>query len=422
MPIIVFGLNHRTAGIDLRGRASILENVLDRALKQLVSSAPFIDGAIILSTCNRTELHTSVSNVGKREAVDHLTNWFANFRNLTLADLEGSIYFRWKRKAVKHIMSVAAGLDSQVLGEPQIFGQFKSAFDKAVEADTVNSELEHVVRSTIETGKRIRTNTELGRNSISVAQAAVTMAKRIYSDLKSTNSLLIGAGDTICLVSKHLHSAGVKQVSVANRTLKNAQSVAEQINGNALPLAKIGQYLHDYDIVISSTSSATPVLSRDLVAAACSKRRYRPMFIVDLAVPRDIDPAVSALENVYVYTIDDLTSVIESNLQSRKEAAKDAKKIINDAYEVYETENRIREASSIIADFRSQVDETRTELTNRALSRVRSGEDPEEVINRLAHDLSNKLANQPTSTLRKAIADQDPKLVETVRKLYALDK
>ena len=418
MPIIAFGLNHRTAGIDLRGRASILPGKLQPALNSLVQSAAFVQEALILSTCNRTEVHAILGNVPREAAQANLLRWLANLQDLTLAELETTTYFCWDDEAVSHIIRVAAGLDSQVLGEPQILGQFKAAFDAAAAAKTCKSRLVDVATTAIRAAKRIRTETNVGRNSISVAQAAVIMARQIYSDLSKTRVLLLGAGETICLVSKHMSSAQVASIGIANRTPAHAAALAKQIGAHSMPLAEIGNRLHEYDILISSTNSPTTIVSREVVAKACNLRRFRPMFIVDLAVPRDIDPTVSNLDNVYLYTIDDLTSVIDENLKAREEAAMQAHCLVDEGVERYKEECRIRQVADLISDFRNSVTQIRDSEIDKARSRLQSGEDPQEVIERLGGDLANKLAHQPTIALKDAGKAKDQQLLEMLRNLF----
>lgn len=418
MPIIAFGLNHRSAGIDLRGRASILPNDLQDALKALRKSASFIREAIILSTCNRTEIHAQVRDVSEHEAHQHLICWLADFRDLTLSELESATYCHWRQSAVRHILSVASGLDSQVLGEPQIFGQFKSAYDSAVQANSVDTALTDLVMAGIKTGKRVRTDTEIGRNSISIAQAAVIMARQIFSDLNQTNVLLLGAGETICLVSKHMQTANVRTIAVANRTLAHATRIAELVDGEAMALSEFGSRLHEYDIVISSTNSPSSVLSKEVVAYACSQRRYRPMFIVDLAVPRDVEATVSDLSNVYLYTIDNLTSVIEENMRLRQDCLSQANSIVDEGVQIYEEQHRVRQVSGLVTNFRNSVASMRKQEIDKAHARLQTGDDPHVVVDRLGEALAHKFAHNPTVAIRNASKSDDERLLELLSEIF----
>ena len=418
MPIIAFGLNHRTAGIDLRGRASILPNDLQSALEALRNSASFIREAIILSTCNRTEIHAQVRDASESETREHLLGWLADFRNLTLSELESSTYCHWDQDAVRHVLSVASGLDSQVLGEPQIFGQFKAAFYTANRTNSVNTDLTDLVMAAIKTGKRVRSDTEIGQNSISIAQAAVIMARQIFSDLNQTNVLLLGAGETICLVSKHMKSADVRKITVANRTMANASRIAELVDGEAMALSEFGSSLHEYDIVISSTNSPSSVLSKEVVAHACSQRRFRPMFIVDLAVPRDVEASVSELSNVYLYTIDNLTSVIDENLRLRMASLAQANSIVDEGVQMYEEQHRIRQVSGLVTNFRESVSNMRKQEIEKAHARLRAGEDPHSVIERLGEALAHKFAHNPTVAMRNASKSDDQELLALLSELF----
>ncbi len=421
MPIIAFGLSHRTAGIDLRGRASILPSDAQKALSALLDSASFVHEASILSTCNRTEVHAYVGLTSEHAVREHMIRWFANHRNLTLAELDGKTYFHWNNNAVRHILRVATGLDSQVLGEPQIFGQYKDAYQVARTVGAARTELTEVTMAAVRTGKKVRTESEIGKHSISVPQAALVMARQIFSDLNNTRVLLLGAGETICLVSKHMQSANVGSIGVANRTLSRASQIADQVDGHAMPLADFGDRLHEYDIVVSSTNSPTAVVTGDVVRNARQRRRFRPMFFVDLAVPRDIEPSVAQISNVYLYTIDDLTSVIDENLKSRQDSIQQAEQLIEQGLVHYQEENKVRQVSSLITNFRTNVDGIKNRAVKRARARLDAGEDPQEVIDRLANDLTNKLAHNPTLALKGASSAEDQKVLEILRNVYCID-
>lgn len=422
MPIISFGLNHRHAGIDLRGRASILPQDLSDSLRHLVLSASFIQEAMILSTCNRTELHCAVDTNEYGTAKDHLLRWLASHRNITLAELSEKTYCHWETDAIRHLMSVAVGLDSQILGEPQIFGQFKTAYLAGVSANTIGPELEPVITFVLRTGKRIRNETEIGRHSISLAQATLSVGQQIFSNFSEVQVLLLGAGDIIRLMSKHLATAGIKSIDVANRTIENAQSIATEVHGAAIPLAEIGDLLHKYDIVISSTNSSGPIVSKEVVELACRLRRYKPMFFADLAVPRDIDPQISSLKHVYVYTIDDLATIIQSNLESRQASVEQVAKLIDDGVEQLGVDQRVRQAADSVTQFRQSMEQIRDRQIDVARARLQAGGDPHEVIEILANELTNKLAHTPTMALREVSAAADDELLERLRSAYGLKK
>ena len=419
MPIVAFGLSHRTAGVDLRGRAAILPKDLKSALDALLKSASFVREAIILSTCNRTEILANLAEESQYIVELHLRCWLADYCNLATSELKQTTYCHWNDDAIDHIIRVASGLDSQVLGEPQILGQFKDAVDIAGTSGSMHDGLSAVVNAAIKTSKTIRTETELGRHSVSLPQAALILARQIFSDLVETRVLLLGAGDTISLVSSHFKSAGIQRIDVANRTLSHARSIAKQVNGSAFHLWDIGDRLQHYDIVVSSTSSPTTVVSKNIVEEASKHRRYKPIFLVDLAVPRDIDPTVSLLSNVYLYTIDDLTSVIDDNLQLREVAANGAQTYVQQGRIEYHQQQSSRQLSGVIANFRENVACLRDSEISKALARLKAGDDPTEVVERLGGDLANKLAHEPTMALKRANQLQDHKALELLCDAFA---
>ena len=422
MVIVAFGLNHRNADIDLRGRASILPQQLHQALHRLLEAVSSVEEAMILSTCNRTEVHCAVpSTSSEPELADQLSRWLANYRNIALSELEGKTYVHWGQKAVQHIMRVAAGLDSQILGEPQIFGQYKFAYEEAKLAHSTAYHLDQVVLATIQSCKKIRTHTEVGHHSVSIAQATVTRAQQIFSNFESLRAMLIGAGSTIKLVTKHLRSAGIESIGIANRTLEHAEQIVDEHGGQAIPLAEFGEHLHRYDLLISSTNSPTPVVSREVVAEAYKRRRFRPFFVADLAVPRDVDPFVAQLKNVYVYTIDDLSTIVRSNLALRQQQVANAEEFIVTGVRDLEQNTRVRDQSHLVARFRQNLESIRDQEAQDAIARLQAGEDPQEIIASLAQTLTKKLAHQPTVALRNASANGNVELLRHLHKAYGLE-
>lgn len=422
MSIVAFGLNHRNADIDLRGRASILPQQLQGALHHLLEAVSCIEEAMILSTCNRTEVHCAVQTPPSNSTIsDQLNRWLAGYRNIALSELENKTYIHRDQSAVQHIMRVAAGMDSQILGEPEIFGQYKFAYQEAQVADTIGECLDQVVLATTQTCKKIRSGTEIGQHSMSIAQATITRAQQIFSDFESLRAMLIGAGATIKLVAQHLRAAGIQSIGVANRTLDHAQQIVAEHGGDAIPLAEFGENLHKYDLLISSTNSPTPIVSREVVAEAYKKRRYRPFFIADLAVPRDVDPFVDQLTNVYVYTIDDLSSIVRSNLALRQQQVVKAEEFILEGGLDLEQNARVRSQSHIVAQFRKNLESIRDKEARDAIARLEAGEDPQEIIASLAHTLTKKLAHPPTIALRNASATGDIELLRHLHEAYGLE-
>ena len=306
MAFLALGINHKTASVAVRERVAFTPEKLVEALRELCRLTPSREAAI-LSTCNRSELYLEQDAL----AVDEVLAWLADFHPLNVAELRDCAYVHADEAAVRHMMRVACGLDSLVLGEPQILGQMKSAYAVAREAGTVGPLLGRLFQATFSTAKTVRTDTAIGENPVSVAFAAVSLAKQIFADLHRSQALLIGAGETITLVARHLYEQGVKRIVVANRTLERASQLAEQFGAHAVLLSEIPNELVNSDIVISSTASQLPILGKGAVERALKQRRYKPIFMVDIAVPRDIEPEVGNLDDVYLYTVDDLHEVID---------------------------------------------------------------------------------------------------------------
>lgn len=418
MAILAYGLNFRTAPIDLRERIAFPAESLVQAHRDLTLSVPAVGEVAILSTCNRTELYCS-AQMDDQEA---LVDWLSRYRNVAPSDIRDAAYAHWDRDAARHLMRVAAGLDSQVLGEPQILGQVKDAYDMAREAGTLGPELNLLSQVTLNVAKQVRTDTDIGRNPVSVAYAAVSLAQQIFADLSQNTALLLGAGDTIELVAQHLHNAGIGSMTIANRTLANAKSLAANFGARAIQLTDVPGVLAQHDIVIASTGSPFPVLGKGAVEAAIRSRRHRPMFMVDIAVPRDIEPEVAELRDVYLYSIDDLTEIIEANVSERRRAAESAEEMIVAGTDRYFREKRIRDAQHLLTSFRSRAEVLQLAELERARARLLNGENAEEVMKALARTLTNKLIHEPTIAIREASAEGRHDMLDYVRTLYGLDK
>ena len=421
MPILAYGVNHRSATIDVRERLAIPVDHQVRALQSLRSNVPSIREALILSTCNRTELHCYKTD----RSLDDIAQWFSCDRDISVEELHAVAYDHWDQDAVRHAMRVACGLDSQVLGEPQILGQYKIACTSARTGGGIQKELNLLCDSVLRVAKRVRSTTDIGRNAVSIPYATVTMAKQIFSDLTSTDVLIVGAGDTSRRVAEHLVSDGVlgTRITVANRTVETAEEFARSIGAKVIPLSQIAATLHEYDIVVSSTGSSSHIVYREELVDAMKRRRRRsrPMFIVDLAVPRDIDPKANDVNDLYLYAIDDLTELVEENIQSRQTAAENAESLVNEGAEEYERDRRLWRVQSMLKQYRGIADQTRNEALTAAVARLNSGEDAEEVLDRLAHDLTNKLLHGPMSSIRTAGEDESSDRLDAIRFLFGLD-
>ncbi len=423
MGIIALGINHKTAPVAVREKVSFDPATMPDVLKQVLETLAPVTEVSILSTCNRTEIYCSYLNEGdqtENQAGQAILSWLSRHHDVDEQVLSESSYIHHDTDAVQHMMRVASGLDSLVLGEPQILGQFKSAFAVSQQAGTTGSELGRLFRQTFTVAKDVRTNTAIGQNPVSVAFAAVSMAKHIFSDFSQSTALLIGAGETIDLVAKHLKDAGIKQIIVANRTLARAQKLAEQFHAEAVLLEDIAQELPRADIVISSTASPLPILGKGTVERAMKKRRHSPMFMVDIAVPRDIEEEVGDLNDVFLYTVDDLKDIIEENVKSRQDAAKQAEQLIVSGVERFMRELRSLDVVSTVTALRSHVEELRDECLLKARKQLANGDDPAKVLQQFAHTYTNKMLHTPTKQMRQAGAEGQLEVMDWVQELFQL--
>lgn len=327
MHLLTFGLNHRTAPVSLREKAAFTSEQLPGAVRSLVSSGNVAEAAIV-STCNRTEIYCHQNSARP----DQVFEWLCNYGQLDAANLDAATYCLPGEEAVQHAFRVASGLDSLVLGEPQILGQMKSAFTTAYNAGATGKILNRLFQHTFSVAKQVRTETLIGASTVSVAFAAVDLARRIFSQLTDQTVLLIGAGETIELVARYFRNSVVNRIIVANRSIERAQMLAGGHNSEAISLADIADRLHEADIVVASTASTLPIVGKGTVERALKTRRHKPVLMIDLAVPRDIEPEVGSLRDVFLYTVDDLENIVEKNIGSRREAADDAEKKIGRAH------------------------------------------------------------------------------------------
>lgn len=418
MTILAYGLNHRTAAIDLRGQVAYGSEDQERALHSMQKCLPELSEVVILSTCNRTEIHCVMENSGYRS----LEEWLIRDRNVrTPNELHDAAYLLTDEDAAEHAMRVAAGLDSQILGEPQVLGQFKQAYAYARKAGTIGEELSLLGDIAIQTAKRVRTETDIGKHSVSIASASVMTAQQIIGGLESKKSLLIGAGSNIRLVAEYLKRNGVIDMTIANRTLDNAQILAKQLKTEIMSLEQIPTRLHEFDLIFSSTSSENTVIDVESFQSAMIARRRQPVFIADLAVPRDIDRDVAKLPGIYLYTVDNLIGAVEKNIASRAAAATNAVNLISEGVEKYMRERLARRAGSLVSNFRAQTESWKQDYVERAKKRLDRGDDPEKVIERLAHELTNQLAHFPTIAIRNASMNKDEDVLDLMRSIYEVE-
>ncbi|MBB5212789.1 glutamyl-tRNA reductase [Microbulbifer hydrolyticus] len=412
MPILALGINHDSAPVAVRERVAFAPEVMPSALAEARTALDCRELAI-LSTCNRTEIYGEV-------APESLLAWISEYHDVPIEQLTSCHYQFTDETAVRHMMRVACGLDSLVLGEPQILGQMKSAYAVARESGSVGSTLHNVFQQVFSVAKKVRTETAIGENPVSVAFAAVSLASRIFTDLGQQTALLIGAGETIELVARHLLDKGVKQLIVANRTLHRAQLLAQDFGAEAILLADIPEYLPRADIVISSTASQLPILGKGAVETALKQRRHSPMFMVDIAVPRDIESQVGKLDDVYLYTVDDLRGVIDEGKRLREQAAEAADQIVDLAARDFMREHRSLRAVDSIRSYRQQAQGISKDELEKALIQLRVGGDPEQLLEQLARSLTNKLIHAPTVALRQATADGDLERLRIAREIVGL--
>ncbi len=417
MAFLALGINHKTASVAVRERVAFTPEQMVEALQQLCRLTPSSEAAI-LSTCNRSELYLQLDEMD----VQAVLAWLAGYHGLPLSDLQACAYVHENEQAVRHMMRVACGLDSMILGEPQILGQLKSAYAVAREAGTVGPLLGRLFQATFSTAKSVRTDTAIGENPVSVAFAAVSLAKQIFADLHRSQALLIGAGETISLVARHLHDQGIKRIVVANRTLERASSLAEQFGAHAILLADIPDELINSDIVISSTASQLPILGKGAVERALKKRRHKPIFMVDIAVPRDIEPEVGELDDVYLYSVDDLHEVIEENLKSRQGAARAAEEMVAVGADEFMARLRELAAVDVLKAYRQQAETLRDDELQKAQRQLANGAPADEVLAQLARGLTNKLLHAPSVQLKKLSAEGRLDALALAQELFALDE
>ena len=415
MPLLALGLNHQTAPVGVRERVAFAPDRLNAALRNLLDQGG-VHEAAILSTCNRTELYCGLKDGDSRPVVE----WLGDYHKLRTVDLWPYVYQHAEGLAVRHILRVASGLDSLVLGEPQILGQVKAAYQAANSVGALGARLERLFQHTFAVAKQVRTDTRIGASPVSVAFAAVSLAKQIFADLPQRTALLIGAGDTMELVARHLHESGIGRLVVANRTLERAHALAASFAGYAIALDEIPAHLGEADMVIAATCCPGWVLEAPLIRRCLKQRRHQPMFMVDLAVPRDIDPAAADLDDVYLYTVDDLKDIIQDNLRSRQAAAAQAEEMIDNQVEHFMAWLRTHDSAASLRALRERAEAMRDAALARAHRQLAQGKNPIDVMNILANTLTNKLMHSPCAGLREAAAQGDVETLTLIQHLYHL--
>lgn len=413
MTILVLGINHKTASVDVRGKVAFDENKRQLAFAQ-IQQQQLAESVVILSTCNRTELYFHQPEITPQE--DHQDNqqwrdqclaWFADIHQLSLDELRDCVYFKQNLEAARHLMRVACGLDSLILGEPQILGQVKQAYQFSeafyqAQQQSVSTKLSRLFQRTFSTAKRVRSETEIGASAVSVAYAACGLARQIFDRFDKLRFLLVGAGETIELVARYLIQHGAKNIMIANRTHVRAEMLAEKLATpmQILSLSALQLGLNQADVVISSTGSNDVLISKEMVAAAQKQRQFDPMLLIDIAVPRDIDEQAGELEAVYAYSVDDLQNIIQRNLAQREMAAKQAEEIVDEECKAFFAWLKQQQSSDLIKRYRQDAEAIRQALLTKALQALEQGQESEKVLNELSYKLTNSLLHTPTQALQ----------------------
>jgi glutamyl-tRNA reductase len=415
MSLKILGLNHNTAPVDIRERIVFAGDTVAPALRQVVDLAD-VGEAVILSTCNRTEFYVDAGS----EGLEALAKWLKSEQKLD-SEAESALFRLENDEAIRHLFRVACGLDSMVLGEPQVLGQLKDAYRAAEEQGTVGRALTRLFHHTFSVAKKVRTDTEIGSSPVSVAYAAVSLATQFFAGFEKHTALLVGAGATIELVAQHLKGKGIGRLFIANRDITRAQKLAGKFGGYAISLSEIGGMLEEADILISSTASPTVIVTREQMQKAIKARKHKPIFAVDIAVPRDLDPEISKLRDVYLYTVDDLDRVIVEGQANREAAAVDATRILEEETRRYLDMERSREVAPLIAALRDNADAMRKDILAQGMKRLKNGADQEEVLEYVTASLMKKMLHHPTVRLRQAGEAADQEFIAAARGLFGID-
>jgi glutamyl-tRNA reductase len=418
MKAFVVGLNHKIADVDVREKLAFNGTKLEEGLTRF-RELPEVDEAIILSTCNRVELYANVRDPEK--ASEAVRTFLSEFHNINKDSLDNALYIYDDMQAVRHIFRVASSLDSMVVGEPQILGQLKAAFELALSKKTTGVLLNKLLKKAISVAKRVRTETRIAENAVSISFAAVELAKKIFTDLSKRVFMLLGAGEMAELAARHLISSGVKEVLVSNRTYNRACDLAKEFNGRPVPFEDFIREMAHTDIVICSTGAPNYVLSKVQMQKVMKERKHRQVFIIDISVPRNIDPEINDIENVYLYNVDDLQGVVNTNVFERQKEAEKAEKIIEDELENFVKWRASLDSVPTILALREKAEEIKKEELNKLLHKIGDiGQKEKEAIEYMATALVNKLIHPPTAALKEDSENKDL-LVATIKRLYGID-
>ncbi|MCW5588782.1 MAG: glutamyl-tRNA reductase [Legionellales bacterium] len=414
MSFWVIGLSHKTAPVAIRERAAILPHVCHSALQEFMS-IPTVEEAIILSTCNRTEFYFYTAG-----HVTQVITWLQHYLQLPHQFLSTYCYQYQDAEAIEHLIAVASGLDSMVMGEPQVLGQFKEAYQCAVETGTVGSQLNHLMQFIFSVSKHIRSETDIGKRSVSVASVAMDVIKEWYSDLSELEVLLIGSGNTIATTARYFHDHQVKALTIANRTTDHAHVLANAVNARVISINEIPWQVKQHDLIVSATACPYPILTHDIMATVGATSQ-RQQVLMDLAVPRDIEESVAQLPNIKLFCLDDLQQRIQENKLSREHAANIAKEIIQQRVQEYLEWNRSLETVATIRAYRQRLETLRDREIEQALRLIAQGKNSENIIRNLAYNLTNKFLHTPTTRLRDSEQLGEMNLLAAASHLFDLD-
>ena len=419
MSVFTLGLNHTTAPLDLRGRLAFTPESIGPALRGFrdVFSRTLPEAAIV-STCNRTELYVAAEQAPSRELVVPAMDWLASFAGIGGTQLQPHAYVMEDKAAARHAFRVASGLDSMVLGEPQILGQLKQAVRDADAAGTLGTTLHQLFQRSFSVAKEVRTETEIGAHSVSMAAAAVRLASQLFEDLREIRLLFVGAGEMIELVATHFAARAPKSMAIANRTLERGEALAARFGAQTLRLAELPNRLHEFDAIVSCTASTLPIIGLGAVESALKARRRRPMFMVDLAVPRDIEAEVAQLDDVYLYTVDDLSTVVQTAGEKRQAAVERAEAIVDAGVQSFAHWLDQRSAVPLIQAINRQADDWRAAELARARKLLAKGEDIEAVLEALSRGLTQKMLHGTMAELHSADGSSREELASTVSRLF----
>ncbi|WP_028357116.1 glutamyl-tRNA reductase [Brackiella oedipodis] len=413
--VLTFGLNHHSAPVSLRERVAMSGDLVRPALDGIRNAfGQSIQEVAILSTCNRTEIYCAA----KPDIASQIPDWLAEYKTVDPTALAPHLYQLNQADAVRHAFRVASGLDSMVLGEAQILGQMKTAVRAAEEAGALGTTLHQLFQKTFSVAKEVRTNTAIGEESVSMAAAAVKLSERVFGKLDKTNILFIGAGEMIELCAAHFCARNPKQATIANRTLQKGQQLAERFNANTMQLADLPEQIANYDIIVSCTASSLPILGLGMVQKTIRSRRGKPIVMIDLAVPRDIEPEVSELADVYLYSVDDLGRFVQMGNESRQAAVIQAESIIDHRVQNFMSWLQQRHAVPVIQGLNCGADLVREAELQKARKQLAKGEDPNAVLESLARALTRKYLHAPLTAIQRAQGPEREQLLQDLPQLF----